>query len=127
MPAGQDELRLVRGLAVLKAEANCHVDYCNGVGQVFGVRLVERPPPGVTADAAARVLRCHGARAVLGALDRVTLSNDPYWLPDSWVDIDVRERSGDLLVTLTGNTVSDNIRILHRATAFAAEQRAAVP
>jgi len=120
-PPGPDEQRLMRSLAVLKAESKCHVDYCSGVAQVFAVRLVVRAPAGVTAEQLARLLRCHGARALLGEVD-LSLRDDPYWLPGSWVDIDVQDAGNSFVVTLTGNSVTDNIHILRRAEAFAAQR-----
>ncbi len=123
MPAGQDELRSIEHMTVLKAESKCHVDYCNGAAQVFGVRLVVRPSQPTSASELATLLRCHGARATLGKIDLSQDPSDPYWLPDSWVDIEVREDGGDFLVTLTGQSVTDNIHILRRATAFASIHR----
>jgi hypothetical protein len=122
VPAGPDEQRLMRRIAVLKAESKCHVDYCSGVAQVFAVRLVVRAPAGVTAEQLGTLLRCHGARALLGEVDRSQLGDDPYWLPGSWVDIDVRDAANSFVVTLTGNTVTDNLHILRRAEAFAAQR-----
>jgi hypothetical protein len=118
--------RVVAGTATLSAESSCHVDYCSGAGQIFGARLAVRPPEGVTAAELAQALRCHGAQALLQAGER--LENDPFFLPDSWVDIDVAPRErGIFVVTLTGETVTDNIRVLRRAKAFARseQQRAA--
>jgi hypothetical protein len=118
--AVEDELRTLRSMTVVKAESKCHVDYCNGAGQVFGVKLVLRQPEGVSAEQLAQMLRCHNVRVLLGQVGSSQLPNDPYWLPDSWVEIEVKPDAGNLVVTLNGDTVSDNLRILHRATAFAA-------
>jgi hypothetical protein len=117
----EDAEETLRKTTVLRAESKCHVDYCNGVGQVFGVKLTVVPPEGVTADRLARTLQCHGARAILGRLDVSKIADDdPYWLPGSWVEIEVQREAGHLLVTLNGDHVSDNIRLLRRATAYAA-------
>jgi hypothetical protein len=88
---------------------------------VFAVRLVVRAPAGVSAEQLARLLRCHGARALLGEVERSQLGDDPYWLPGSWVDIDVKDTGRSFVVTLTGNSVTENLRILRRAEAFATE------
>jgi hypothetical protein len=118
-PTRQEDLRSIQHMTVLKAESKCHVDYCNGVAQVFGVKLVVRPAEPTSTAELERLLRCHGARATLGEIDLSQDPSDPYWLPDSWVDIDVREAGGNFIVSLTGQSVTDNIHILHRATAFA--------
>jgi len=121
-PAREEDPRSIQRMTVLKAESKCHVDYCNGVAQVFGVKLLVRPAEPTSAAELERLLRCHGARATLGEIDLSRDPSDPYWLPDSWVDIDVREADGNFLVTLTGQSVTDNIHILHRATAFASHR-----
>lgn len=108
-------------LTVLKAEPQIHVATCSGAAQVFGVKLLVRPRPGESADQLVRNLRCHKARAMLGRLDSPRLADDPFWLPNSWVTIDVKPEAGNLLLTLGGDTVTDNLVILHRATAFAAQ------
>jgi hypothetical protein len=110
-------------MTVVKAEPKYHVDYCSGAGQVFGVKLAVTAPADVSADQLVSILRCHSARALLGQVDASRLPDDPTWLPGSWVDIDVKAEAGHLVVTLNGMNVSDNIRILHRATAFAAAHK----
>jgi hypothetical protein len=118
--AAQDEERMLEAIPVLRAEPKVHMATCSGAGQVFGVRLILLPPEGVTADRLSHILQCHSARVLLGQVDHAQLPNDPTWLPDSWVDIDVKAEGATFVVTLNGEHVSDNLRILHRATAFAA-------
>jgi len=43
-----------------------------------------------------------------------------FWLPNSLVDIEVKSDERRFIVTLSGASVSDNIRILHRAVAYGA-------
>lgn len=116
----QDDLRALEAMTVVSAQSKCQENYCSGGKQVFGVKLVLRQPAGVSAEQLARTLRCHNASVFLGRVDASQLPDDPYWLPDSWVDIDVRAEAGMLVVTLVGDTVEQNIRLLRRATAFAA-------
>jgi hypothetical protein len=116
----QEELGEVERMTVLTARPACHLNYCSGVFQVMGVKLVVRPPEGATLDQFARTLRCHNLRALDGALDASRIPDDPYTLTDSWLDIDVKAEGGNYVVTLNGDRVSDNLRILHRAQAFAA-------
>jgi len=106
-------------LTVLKAEPQYHIATCSGAGQVFGVRLLVRQAPGESTGQLSRTLECHRARAILAPSSR--LADDPFWLPASWVSIEVRPEAGNLLVTLSGETVSDNLLILHRARSFAAQ------
>jgi hypothetical protein len=89
--------------------------------RVDGVKLVVRPPPGVNADQMTRILQCHSARALLGQIDRESDRNDPYWLPDRWVNIEVRPENGNFAVTLSADSVRDNLRVLSQANGFASD------
>jgi len=125
-PPADQERRALEGAAVLSARSACVADYCAGAFQVTAVKLVVRPPVGVTADGYARTLRCHNLRVMDGEVDESQIADDPYGLRDSWLDIDVKPSEGNLVVTLNGDRVADNLRILHRAKAFAAAHRAGI-
>ena len=56
-----------------------------------------------------------------GQLDRDSVPNDPYWLPDTWVTIDVKAEEGHFAVTLSADTVRDNLRVYSRANRYADE------
>jgi hypothetical protein len=87
---------------------------------VWGVYLVVRPPGGVDPERFARTLRCHNLRVLDGEVDASRIPNDPYGLRDSWLEIDVKLDAGNYVVTLVGDHVSDTLRILQRAKAYAA-------
>jgi hypothetical protein len=74
-----------------------------------------------------RILQCHSARVALGRPEGVALPNDPFVLPEAWLDIDVKEEEGNFVATVSADTVADNLRVLQRAQAFAAAQRATPP
>jgi hypothetical protein len=116
----QEELGQVERMTVLTARPACHLNYCSGVFQVMGVKLVVRPPEGVTLEQFAQTLRCHNLRVLDGEIDASRIPDDPYALRDRWLDIDVKAEGGNFVVTLSGERVSDNLGILRRATAFAA-------
>jgi hypothetical protein len=86
---------------------------------VTGVRVLIVPPRGLSTGQVERLLQCHGARAILAQIDRSDLTDDPFWLPDDWVDIHVVEEKGDYLVTVEGTNVQHNIDVYERAKAFA--------
>jgi hypothetical protein len=67
----------------------------NSEERVSGAKLIVRPPAGVSAEQMTRVLQCHGARVLLGRVDSSAIPDDPYWLPDAWVHIDVRPENGN--------------------------------
>jgi hypothetical protein len=121
----QDDLRLLETTTVLRAEpiySHVHTN-SNEEDRVSGAKLLIRAPEGVTADRFALVLQCHSARALLGQVDRSQLGDDPYWLPGAWVDIDVTPEAGNFAVTLRSDSVSKNLQVLNRATAFAGTHR----
>jgi hypothetical protein len=64
-----------------------------------------------------RALECHGAKATLGHVRAA--ENDPFWLPDSTVDIDVRSAKDGFDVAVTGHSSADARQVLARASAFA--------
>jgi|HubBroStandDraft_4_1064222.scaffolds.fasta_scaffold29833_1 hypothetical protein len=123
----EDEARALESTTVLEARAHIHENACNGACQVFGVYLVVRPPEGVTPQRFARMLRCHNLRVLDGEVSASRIPDDPYGLPDTWLDLDVTPWEGNLLVTLSGDHVSDTLRILHRAKAYAAAHGAHSP
>jgi hypothetical protein len=125
--AAQDDLRLLQTTTVLKAEpiySRVITSKSNAEDRVSGAKLVIRPPEGVSAERMTRTLQCHSARALLGQIDGSQLPDDPYFLPDSWLDIDVTPEAGNFAVTLRADTVSKNLHVLAQASAFADSHRA---
>src|SRR5580692_3409027 len=119
LPA-EDEARAVDAMMVLSARATVYQDPCRGTCQIRRVTLVVRPPQGVTLSRFDRILRCHNLRVLGGAVDASRIPNDPFALRDSWLEIDVKLDAGNYVVTLSGDRVSDTLRILDRARAYAA-------
>jgi hypothetical protein len=89
--------------------------------RVDGVKLVVRPPQGVSAEQMTRILQCHSARALLGQVNREAVRSDPYWLPDSWVNIQVTPENGNFAVTVSADTVRDNPKVVGRANHYAGD------
>jgi hypothetical protein len=119
LPA-EDEARAVDAMTVLSARATVYQDPCRGTCQIRTVKLVVRPPQGVTLSRFDRILRCHNLRVLDGEVDASRIPNDPYGLRDSWLEIEVKPEDGNFNVTLSGDHVSDTLRILDRAKAYAA-------
>lgn len=118
-PDVQDEERALESMSVLKASPIYHVATCSGAGQVFGVELDVSRSSASSSAALGRMLRCHGARGLLGQLTPSEIADDPFWIPGSWVDASVTSEPGHFIVKLYGDTVAGNLRILRRAVAFA--------
>jgi hypothetical protein len=124
----QDEVALLRSTTVLRIEPiYSHVSTSNNNSEerVNGAKLVVRPPKGVTADQMTRILQCHSARVLLGQVDSAAVPNDPYWLPDRWLNIEVKPDNGNFAVTVSADTVHDNLRVFGRATNYADERAVA--
>jgi hypothetical protein len=85
--------------------------------QLRGAVLTISALPGVTAEWLDRELECHGARLALGQVK--SSPADPFWLPGSTVDIDVRPAKDGFIIAVAGYSTADAHQILDRAQAFA--------
>ncbi len=86
--------------------------------RLHGAELRLRPLAGTTPELLVRALACRSARLVLGRVQETP--NEPYWLPDGWVKIDVRSDEGSFVVAASGEDLAEAKEILARAQAFAA-------
>jgi hypothetical protein len=84
-----------------------------------GVKILMRPPEGISADRMTRILQCHSARVLLGQIDRPEPSKDPFSLRDALVNIDVKPQDGNYVVTLETDKTADNIQLTALAASFA--------
>jgi hypothetical protein len=66
-----------------------------------------------------RVLQCHSARVLLGQVNSNTVPNDPYWLPDTWVNIEVKPENGNFAIALSADSVRENLQVYGRANHYA--------
>jgi hypothetical protein len=97
-----------------------------GVGsELRGVVMTVAAPAGVTDVWLDRALECHSARATLGHIP--TASQDPFWLPGSTVDIDVRANKDGFDIVVSGYSSEDAASVFARAEAFARARNAAPP
>ncbi len=120
--AAQDGLvRSTRVLAVEPIRSHIMTSRNNSEERVNGAKLLVRPPKGVSAEELTRVLQCHGARVLLGQVNRDTVPNDPYWLPDAWVHIEVKPEDGNFAITVTADSIADNLAVIGRANHYADE------
>ena len=118
----QDEVQLLQSVTVLHVEPiYSHVLTANNNSEerVNGAKLLIRPPKGVNAEQMTRILQCHSARVLLGQVNGAAVPNDPYWLSDAWVNIDVKPESGNFAVTVSADTIHDNLLVLGRANHYA--------
>jgi hypothetical protein len=116
-----DDERVIEGASVIKSEPlYSHVITNTGFEErVDGAKLVIRPPEGVSAERMTRVIQCHSARALLGKIDNAKFQDDPFWLPDTWVSVEVHPEEGNYAVTLEANDIPTNLRLAARAKAYA--------
>jgi hypothetical protein len=73
----------------------------------------------MTAERLTRTLQCHTARVLLGQVDRSQLPDDPYVLPNEWLDIRVVPEGGNFAVSVEADSVAKNLQVFSRATAYA--------
>jgi hypothetical protein len=120
----QGEVELLKSVRVLRFEPiYSHVGTANNNSEerVNGAKFLIRPPKGVSAEELTRILQCHNARVVLGQVNGAAVPNDPYWLPDAWVNIDVKPEDGNFAVTISADSIHDNLQVLGRAHHYADE------
>jgi hypothetical protein len=123
------EVQFLKSLRVLDFQPiYSHVFTANNNSEerVNGAKLLIRPPKGISAEQMTRILQCHGARVLLGQISPAAVHNDPYWLPDTWVDIDVKPELGNFAVTLSADSVQSNLQVLGRAHSYADEHMLAI-
>jgi len=82
-----------------------------------GARIHFRPLPGLTPESLARTLECHEARVTLGEVSPT--EDDPYVLPDRWLDIDVDSERDGFVASVRVDAFEDARRILDRAKRYA--------
>lgn len=86
-----------------------------------GASLTVSALPGMTPEWLDRALECHSAKSTLGG---AASPDDPFFLPDSNVDIDVRPAKDGFDVAVTAFYPADAQRVLDRALAFKAKAAA---
>jgi hypothetical protein len=120
----QSDLAVIRSVKVIDAEPLYSYMASNAGDNdgriVDGAKIVVRPPVGVPAERLSRILQCHNAQVLLGVQSK--LPTDPFWLPGTWLSIEVNPEHGNYAVTLEADTVADNLKLAAQATAFAKAQ-----
>jgi hypothetical protein len=115
---------VIRSVKVIEAEPLYSYSASNAGDNdlkiVEGAKIVVRPPEGVSADKLLRILQCHSAQVLLG--QRANVATDPFWLPGTWLNIDVKPEHGNYAVTLEADTVRDNLKVAAHAMAFGKAQ-----
>lgn len=83
-----------------------------------GARLHIRPEPTFSSEILQRSLECHESRITLGAV--AGRSDDPYWLPDTWLDIKAESTGDGFVVSVLVDRTEKAQQILDRARKFVA-------
>lgn len=81
-----------------------------------GARIHVRPLPGLSRESLQRDLECHEARVTLGTAQAV--ADDPYVLPDRWLDIDVDSEGDGFVALVRVDAFEDARAVLARARRF---------
>jgi hypothetical protein len=83
--------------------------------RLMGAALVVRPASGETAEWLDRALECHSAQQLEAQARGLAARSDPFWLPNSGVQIDVTSAGDGFRVQVSGATSADARAILARA------------
>jgi hypothetical protein len=81
-----------------------------------GAKIHVKPAAGLTREIVARDLECRESNIILGRA--LPLENDPYVLPQRWVDIDVESEKAGFAVLVQTNDIDDAKAVLARARLF---------
>ena len=119
--AEAEDIRLLKGVTPLRAETvyaqprmrSSHRD------RIAGVKIVIRPPAGVSTERLTEILQCHSARTLLGQVDASQWPDDPFWLAGTWISIEVQSEAENYAVTLEADNDRDNLTLVAHAKAFA--------
>ena len=87
--------------------------------RLLGARLWLPARAGWTAQWLERTLRCHEATSAMQP--GVAAAADPFWLPDSWVDIEVVSDRAAFVAVLRVNRVDEGRQVYSRAQDFVAK------
>jgi hypothetical protein len=60
------------------------------------------------------MLQCRASRVFLGEADPSDLPRRSPWLPSGWLDIEAKPEGGNLVVTLSAESVPKNIELFRR-------------
>jgi hypothetical protein len=74
----------------------------------------------MTSEWLERQIECHAVKTILG--QEQARADDPFFLPDGWVDSSVRSEAGSFLVTLRPKNPARAREVLGRAEAFVAHR-----
>jgi len=126
--ASNDEqvLKSTNVLKVAPIYGHVHTSYNDYEARVNGATLYVQPPAGVDAEQMTRILQCHNARVLLGQVAQSDASNDPYSLPNTWLDIDVKPQMGTYAISVNADNVHNGLEVLARAHSYADARNAEV-
>jgi hypothetical protein len=85
--------------------------------RLCGARIHVRPLPGLSRESLQRGLECHQAAVALGMSP--AQADDPYVLPDKWLDIDVDSEGDGFVAQPRIDAFEDAKEVLARARRFA--------
>ncbi len=86
--------------------------------RLLGAAIEVTPVRGETAEWLARALECHGAQQVMLHASGGPTKSDPFFLPESMVEIDVASAADGYRVTVSSPSVAEANEILDRARAL---------
>jgi len=89
-----------------------------GNPRLHGAAILVRPSRGETAEWLARALECHGAQQLHAYATGAAAKADPFWLPESVVQIAVASSRDEFRIEVTSDSSDQAREILARAQAL---------
>jgi hypothetical protein len=99
----------------------------HGVTRIQGVKAMVQAPNGTPTADLTRAFQCKNARAVLGQTSDTSPAAEPFYLPDTWISLDVEpQQHGLYSVTASATRIDDNLALVQRAKEYAGAHGVAV-
>lgn len=115
--AWQEALGALQPAAVRHVEATYTRDTCSGTAQVSGTKLVLLPNA-VESAQWAQLLECGAAHVRFMGTSASAETRSPAWTPEGRLDIAVEREGGNVVLTLSAESVPKNIRLFRSAAAL---------
>jgi hypothetical protein len=105
--------------SVQAAYSHVHSSGVDPEARMRGASIHVRPLPGMSKESLGRTLECHQAAVVLGTM--APSVDDPFVLPDSWLDIDVDSDRDGFVVLVRSDEFEAARSVLARTKRFYAD------
>jgi len=118
-----DETRAVEVQPIMSTGAYATDEHGKPIseGRPEGVKVLVQPPPETPSKDLDRAIRCRYAQALLGQTADTSPQDAPFYLPHTYVDVNVSREEGTGLYAVTARTdnMNDNLELMRRTREYA--------